>query len=158
MADRGVTADPGPEISAGGVVLRKGSAGLEVVLAEQEDRNSRGTNVRLPKGHIDPGETAEEAALREVEEEVGLEARILAPLGQVAYRYFEESLEVEVNKVVHFFLMVRVRGHGHAADGEMARVFWAPIEEAAGRLSFESERDMVERARTLLESSEPPLL
>ena len=149
---------PGPEVSAGGVVVRQGREGLEVALAEQDDRNTRERTVRLPKGHVDPGETPGEAALREVEEEVGLTARIVAPLGEVTYSYFEESREVTVSKEVHFFLMSWQSGHGHAADGEMARVFWAPLAAAPDQLSFETERDVVGRARTLLESEHPPVL
>jgi 8-oxo-dGTP pyrophosphatase MutT (NUDIX family) len=149
---------PGVEVSAGGVVVRRATTGLEVALAEQDDRNTGERTVRLPKGHLDPGESAEEAALREVEEEVGLTARIAAPLGEVAYQYFEESRAVLVSKRVHFFLMSWQSGHGHAADGEMARVYWAPLQDAADRLSYESESGVVERARALLESDHPPAL
>lgn len=149
---------PGLEVSAGGVVVRRGARGLEVALALQDDRNSGERTVRLPKGHLDPGESAEQAALREVEEEVGLTARIIAPLGEVAYRYFEESREVTVSKRVHFFLMSWQSGHGHAADGEMAGVFWVALHEAAERLSYETECDVVGRAHALLESEHPPAL
>ncbi len=157
-ADLRAEGTPRRELSAGGVVVRAAAEGLEVALAEQDDRNTRERTVRLPKGHLDPGETAEEAALREVEEEIGLTARIVAPLGEVRYAYFEESRELMISKVVHFFLMSWQSGHGHAADGEMARVFWTPLDEAADRLSFETERDVVQRARTLLESDDPPVL
>ena len=149
---------PGLEVSAGGVVVRRGAAGLELALALQDDRNSGERTVRLPKGHLDPGESAEEAALREVEEEVGLSARIIAPLGEVSYRYFEESREITVSKRVHFFLMSWQSGHGHAADGEMAGVFWVPLAEGADRLSYEAECDVVGRAHALLESDHPPVL
>ncbi len=144
--------------SAGGVVVRRRAEGLVVALAEERDRNLGARRVRLPKGRIDPGESAEQAALREVAEETGIEARILEPLGEVAYAWFEASEARRVAKRVRFFLMAWRQGHGHPADGEMERVFWAPIESAATLLDFDSERDMVLRARALLESREPPLL
>ena len=138
--------------------MRRGASGLEIALARQHDRNTGERTVRLPKGHLDTGETAEEAALREVEEEVGLSARIVASLGEVAYSYFEKTRQVTVSKVVHFFLMSWQSGHGHAADGEMSGVFWTPLAEAADRLSYETECAVVRRAHTLLESEDPPVL
>ncbi len=146
------------EQSAGGVVVRRSAEGFEIALAEQDDRITRERTVRLPKGHLDPGESAQQAALREVDEEVGLTARIVASLGEVSYVYFEKRRGVSIDKRVHFFLMSWQSGRGHAADGEMASVFWAPIASAAARLSFESERDVVSRARALLESGHPPVL
>lgn len=146
------------EVSAGGVVVRRNGAGYEVALAAQDDRNTSEPTVRLPKGHLEPGETAEQAALREVEEEIGLVARIIAPLGEVSYVYLDRAREREIEKRVVFFLMSWQRGDVHAADGEMTAVFWAPIEGAGAQLSFESERDVVGRAHALLESEHPPVL
>jgi 8-oxo-dGTP pyrophosphatase MutT (NUDIX family) len=146
------------EVSAGGVVVRKTAGGHEVALAEQDDRNTREATVRLPKGHLEDGETAEQAALREVEEEIGLVARIVAPLGEVSYIYTDRALGCEIDKRVVFYLMSWERGDAQAADGEMTRVFWTPIAGAARQLSFESERDVVQRAHALLESEHPPVL
>jgi 8-oxo-dGTP pyrophosphatase MutT (NUDIX family) len=147
------------EISAGGLVVRRTAGGyFEVLIAEQLDRNSGRRTVRLPKGKIDPGETLEQAALREVREEVGLVARIAAPLGDVSYTFFERRVGRQIAKRVHYYLMALVSGEAHAADGEMVAVAWCTLADAQQRLSFDAEREIVARGRALLESPDPPAL
>lgn len=146
------------ERSAGGVVVRRGAEALEVALAEQHDRNRRERTVRLPKGHLEPGESDEAAALREVEEETGLRARVLARLTDVTYRYHEREDDRWVDKRVVFFLMAYEGGDPRPADGEMDRVYWTPLEDAAACLAFETERQVVGEALALLESANPPRL
>jgi 8-oxo-dGTP pyrophosphatase MutT (NUDIX family) len=136
------------EISAGGVVIRRVGGGVEVAVGSQNDRLTRVETLRLPKGIIEAGESSEEAARREVAEEIGIDARIVAPLGDAAYRYREG--ETEVSKRVHFFLMEHETGTLHPQDGEMCGARWVPIDEASRILTFDSERDMVERARAEL--------
>jgi 8-oxo-dGTP pyrophosphatase MutT (NUDIX family) len=132
------------ETAAGGVVFRRGPGGPEVVVGEQRDRVSRERTRRLPKGKLDAGETLEQAALREVREETGLAARIVAPLGSVAYVYRDERGEVA--KTVHFFLMEWQPGAAAATDGELERIAWLSPEHARKTLSYETERGVVERA------------
>jgi 8-oxo-dGTP pyrophosphatase MutT (NUDIX family) len=149
------------EYSAGGVVLRRVERGLEVVLAERTDRNTSERSVCLPKGLVDPGESPEEAALREVAEETGLRARILEPLPEVRYQY--KSVDgALVAKRVQFFAMAWEAGEPHPADGEMDRVSWCPLEEAPARLRYEGERRAVEhvlrRAAALLSSLAPVII
>lgn len=127
-------------------------------MAEQRDRNLGHETVRLPKGHLEVGETLEEAASREVAEEVGVRARVLAPLSDVAYRYVEQSDGREVAKRVHFFLMAYEDGDARPVDGEMTGVAWRPLAEAERVLTFDSERAVVARARALLDSADPPRL
>jgi 8-oxo-dGTP pyrophosphatase MutT (NUDIX family) len=70
------------EVSAGGVVYRRSDDGAEIVLAARRTR--RGDLAwGLPKGLIEPEETPEEAAVREVREETGLEAVVVASLGDI---------------------------------------------------------------------------
>ena len=144
------------EISAGGVVLRPGPGGPEVALAEQRDRNTGSLTVRLPKGKCDAGENLEQTARREVLEETGLTAEILRSLGDVRYRYFELRAKQHVDKRVHFFLMRHDGSDPAPRDSEMERVYWAPLAEAAARLSFDTEREVLARARAALESHDLP--
>lgn len=139
-------------------MARRAEGGVEVLVARQHDRNRGEETGRLPKGRLDRGETLEQAALREVAEEVGVRARIVAPLGEVAYVFREEREGVRIAKTVHFFLMTWEEGEAWPADGEMSSVAWIPIAEAGAGLTFESERDIVARAQALLVSAHPPRL
>jgi 8-oxo-dGTP pyrophosphatase MutT (NUDIX family) len=132
------------EYSAGGVVLRRVNRGLELVLAERTDRNTAGRAVCLPKGLVASGESAEEAAVREVAEETGVRARILEPLPEVRYRYVSPADGALVAKRVQFFAMAYEVGEPRPADGEMDRVFWCALERAPALLTYEGERRTVE--------------
>ena len=106
---------------------------------------TRGKRVlSLPKGHPEPGETAEQAALREVREEAGLTAEIQAKLGDVRYWY---SLHGERRfKVVSFFLCRYRSGSVRDHDHEVDAALWVPLVEAPGRLEYRGEREMAQRA------------
>lgn len=122
---------------------------LEVSVGEQRDRLTGDGRTRLPKGGVEAGETPEEAAVREVEEETGLVATPVAPLETVDYTYLEAG--VQVSKQVHFFLMELEHEEPRPRDAELERVYWCPIDEAAERLSFETERRVLRRARERLQ-------
>jgi 8-oxo-dGTP pyrophosphatase MutT (NUDIX family) len=95
------------EVSAGGVVYRRGGDGIEIALAARRTR--RGDLAwGLAKGAMEPGESEEQAAVREVLEETGLEVDVEADLGDIRYFYVWEG--VRVRKRVHFFLMWRTSG------------------------------------------------
>lgn len=130
---------------AGGVVYRREEGRVEIALAVERDRLRGVRNTRLAKGHVEPGESLEVAALREVREEIGLPAEIVAPLGSVEYTFDEK--EIAIRKTVHFFLMRLVSDTTHPLDGEMQRVYWSPIETAVDVLSFETEQRIAERAQ-----------
>jgi 8-oxo-dGTP pyrophosphatase MutT (NUDIX family) len=131
------------EVSAGGVVYRRRRGVVQVALAARRTR--RGDLVwGLPKGEIEPGESAEDAALREVREEAGLEARIEQPLGEIRYLYVWEG--VRIRKAVHFFLMRATGGHVSLHDEEMEDVRWFPLAEAVRAAGYKGERQVLERA------------
>jgi 8-oxo-dGTP diphosphatase len=130
---------------AGGVVYRRVGQRVEIALAIERDRLRGVRNIRLAKGHVEKGETLEAAALREVREEIGLPAEIVAPLGSVKYSFLEK--QTEITKTVHFFLMRLTSEEVHELDGEMQRVYWSPIETAMTELSFDTERRIAERAQ-----------
>ena len=140
------------EFSAGGVLVRQ-LRGRWVVAAIRPRRH--GPEVwALPKGHIDPGETGEAAALREVAEETGAYGRSLGKLGDVRYVFTWEG--ERIFKIVSFFL-IRYEG-GRLGDvpeafrHEVAEVRWLPLAEAAGLLAYVGERDMAQKALSRLES------
>jgi 8-oxo-dGTP pyrophosphatase MutT (NUDIX family) len=131
------------EVSAGGVVYRRFDDGAEIVLAARRTR--RGDLAwGLPKGLIEPEETPEEAAVREVREETGLEAEVEASLGDIRYFYVWES--VRVRKAVHFFLMRATGGDVSQHDHEMEDVQWFPLSVALRRATYKGEREVLKRA------------
>jgi 8-oxo-dGTP pyrophosphatase MutT (NUDIX family) len=135
------------EVSAGGVVYRRADGAIEVVLASRRTR--RGDLAwGLAKGGIERGESREEAALREVHEETGLDATIEADLGDTRYIYVWE--DVRIRKRVHFFLMRHTGGDVDDRDDEMEEVRWFPLERALKRAAYRGERDVLARAAELL--------
>ena len=145
------------EHSAGGVVLRRVEEGVEVALAERTDRDTSARAVCLPKGLIDPGESLEQTAVREVAEETGLSARILEPLPEIRYRYVSPVDGALVAKRVQFFAMAWEAGEPQPADGEMDQVFWCPLESASTRLRYQGERRTVERVLRRASALSPSL-
>jgi 8-oxo-dGTP pyrophosphatase MutT (NUDIX family) len=131
------------EVSAGGVVYRREGDDLEVLLAARRTR--RGDLAwGLAKGGIEADESIEDAAVREVREETGIEADIEDPLGDTKYFYVWD--EVRVRKVVHFFLMRAVGGNIEDHDDEMEDVRWFPLERALKRAAYRGEREVLARA------------
>lgn len=128
------------EFSSGGLVIRnlKGRPFLAVVRV-------RDKILALPKGHPEPGESAQEAAQREVREETGLEATPVEKLGDVRYWYARDG--DRVLKVVSFFLFRYRSGRLEDHDDEVEDALWIPLEEAPERLAYRGEKDM---ARTAL--------
>ena len=102
----------------------------------------------LPKGLIGAGEKPEEAALREVAEETGVEARLVTKLGDIRYVYTWAG--ERVFKVVSFYLLRYRRGRlGQIApeqEIEVAEARWLPLDEAPKLLAYRGEREMAENA------------
>ncbi len=140
---RGKRPETRTEVSAGGVVYRQGADGVEVVLAARRTRRGE-LAWGLAKGGIEPEESAEDAAVREVREETGIEAEIEAALGETRYFYVWE--DVRIRKTVHFFLMRAVGGDPNDRDDEMEDVRWFPLERALKRAAYRGERDVLGRA------------
>ncbi len=136
------------ELSAGGVVLRRApGGGLEVAMIGTHGGERWG----LPKGMVEGGEPMQEAALREVREETGLEATILAPLEPIDYWFWwgEPGHKNRHHKQVHFFVMAATGGDTANHDFEVDEVRWFGIDEAIRRASYKTERELLEQARTL---------
>ncbi|MCL6602481.1 MAG: NUDIX domain-containing protein [Paenibacillus sp.] len=106
------------EISAGGVVYRSGIDGLEIQLIV--DRYGK---ISLPKGKMEAGETVEQTALREIQEETGTIGEIKAPLDVIKYSY-KHPLHGNVDKEVHYFLVEAKGGITKAQVEEISAVEW----------------------------------
>ena len=102
------------QVSAGGVVYRGSGANMEVVIV----RIVPELRWQLPKGLIDDGETTEQAALREVREESGMTAEIVAPIETIEYWFTADWDDVRrrIHKFVHFYLMRHTGGDGSDHD------------------------------------------
>jgi len=116
----------------------------------------RGRHVRwaLPKGTIRPGEALESTAVREVEEETGLEVRVLQPIDQIHYTF--QLAGVRYAKTVHFYLMQAIGGDTANHDQEYEFAQWFRADEALRRIAYPNEERLVEQALTLV-SSDPVL-
>jgi len=141
------------QISAGGVAFRKTEGHVDVALI------SVGLQARwqLPKGMINPGETSEEAALREVREEAGIETELLAPIDKIEYFYYSTDISgrrIRFHKFVQFYLMRYCSGDPKDHDHEVNEACWTEIEEAYNLLRFDSEKRVIERARELIQELE----
>jgi 8-oxo-dGTP pyrophosphatase MutT (NUDIX family) len=136
------------EISAGGVVVRPSDAGHEVCLV------SDGRYWGFPKGFIEPGETPEEAALREISEETGIPRGALtlgAPLPVSEYVYRRGDTGRLIFKRVHHFLVKVPAGTVLQPDPvEIAEAGWLGFDDARARLSFKNTVDILDAARRVL--------
>lgn len=105
----------------------------------------------LPKGHPEEGESPVDAALREVREEAGVDARLIEPLGDVRYWYTRDGRRIA--KIVSFFLLEYVSGEVEDHDFEVEHAHWMALEDAARELSYAGEREMAARALSRLSTA-----
>jgi 8-oxo-dGTP pyrophosphatase MutT (NUDIX family) len=136
-------------VSAGGVVYRRGAHGPEIVLC---GRSQEGLWA-LPKGTPEAGESLEQAALREVHEETGLDVEIEGRVGSIRYEFTGADGTVYDKRVDHY-LMRPVGGSTAQHDGEFDDVRWFPAEEALRFMTYPNERDVVRKALALIEERE----
>lgn len=134
--------------SAGGIVVRAERDGRSLIVGmRRRDRDQ--VTWTLPKGTPTPGETLEETAVREVAEETGLDVRITGPLSAIDYTFTQAG--TRIHKTVHYFLMEAVGGDLSRHDHEFERVRWVPFTDAAGLLTFATERALVATAAARLD-------
>jgi len=131
-------------VSAGGVVTRWVDGRLQVALVGDSRRDAW----YLPKGGLAEGETIEQAALREVREETGLDVRLLRPIREIEYWFFVKG--ARVHKRVHYFLMEAVGGDFSRRDWENDRAGWFDLDEALRVMTYENEAEVVREAAAML--------
>src|SRR5437764_11064919 len=136
------------ETSAGGLVLDSTEAAqARAALIGRIDRRGR-LLWSLPKGHVETGETAEDAAIREVMEETGITGRVVAPLGTIDFWFVADGRRI--HKTVHHFLLLATDGELSADDVEVEEVAWGPLDDLHGRLAYADERRLIEKVPHLL--------
>lgn len=136
---------PGPtktarnEHSSGGIVVREDGGKRFVAMIATRG----GTRWGLPKGAVASGETSEQAAVREVQEETGLHGEIVARLDTI--QYFFRAGEALIRKTVDFYLMRYLGGELMPQLSEVDDAKWVELSESVTRSSFDSERKLLER-------------
>ena len=138
------------ETSAGGLVVDRTGSRPRAAIIGRLDRRGR-LLWSLPKGHLEAGESAEDAAVREVEEETGIRGRVVAPLGTIDYWFVAEDRRI--HKTVHHYLLEAAGGELSDDDIEVDEVAWVPLDELRERLAYAGERRLADTAADLLADS-----
>ena len=134
------------EHSSGGAVIDLRDGAPFVAMIATRGRSRWG----LPKGAVSQGETSEQAALREVQEETGLEAEIISRLDTI--EYFFRAGDTLIKKSVDFYLMRYLGGTMTPQLSEVDDAEWVALPEAIQRASFDSERKLLSSALAQIES------
>jgi 8-oxo-dGTP pyrophosphatase MutT (NUDIX family) len=158
------------EISAGGVVIREAEGVWSMAVIELPPKSKpnsapkkRGPGAKakpvicLPKGLVDPGEKALDAALREVREETGVVAEPVTKLADIKYVYVRSWGDKErVFKIVSFYLLWYRSGTiddiSEAMRIEVARAKWIPLDDAPKLLAYSGEKQMARKALEYLKA------
>lgn len=130
-------------LAAGGIVI-EAEIGFPRVLLVHRPRYD---DWSFPKGKLDAGETVEQAAVREVEEETGLTCRIIREVATLRYAYRSRNKGPLRPKKVHYFLMERVTGEIRVPGEEVDQAAWFDIDDALRNLSYERDRELLEALR-----------
>lgn len=141
---RGTTRPRVAETSAGGFVLSSDGS-FKIALIGRLNRGGR-IDWCVPKGHPEGSETVEQAAIREIAEETGLEVEIVEHLGDISYEF--QTPEKTVVKTVHHFLMQQVGGEltvENDPDQEAVDVQWFGIAQLEKQLTHENERRLARK-------------
>lgn len=136
------------EVSAGGLVIdSSGTQGLLIGRIDQKDNARARLLWSLPKGHIEIGETPEQAALREVMEETGIESEISRALGVIDFWFMAGGKRI--HKTVHHYLFREVGGILAPQVTEVDEVSWFPLTEIIDRLAYPDEKKLIARSGDL---------
>jgi ADP-ribose pyrophosphatase YjhB (NUDIX family) len=136
------------EVSAGGLVIDvTGTKGLLIGRKDLKDVKKERLLWSLPKGHIEAGETPEEAAIREVAEETGIESEISKSLGVIDFWFMAGGKRI--HKTVHHFLFKEVGGQLAPQITEVDEVGWFPLEEIISLLAYPDEKKLIAKSGEL---------
>ena len=135
------------EFSAGGIVFKKERNQVKILVSQHSQHHGWVFPKGLIGDHI-KGEKKEDTALREVEEETGIKAKILKPLDSVTYWYVLDG--VKIKKTVYYFVMEFITGDIKKHDLEMENVEWLLIDKVEKRLTYKSDKQVWQEARQML--------
>lgn len=134
------------EESAGGIVFDKRDRQVFIIVTQHSQHHGW----VFPKGLIDKGEDKKSTALREVEEEAGVEAKIIQELSPT--EYFYQLQGTKIKKKVIYFLMEYISGDIGDHDWEMEDAQWIEIDKVDEKLSFKSDKEVFQKAKRLIEN------
>ena len=138
------------EVSAGGLVIDStGKLGLLIGRRDQKDITGQRILWSLPKGHIEEGETPEIAALREVQEETGIESVIEKSLGVIDFWFMAGGKRI--HKTVHHFLFRESGGLLAPQESEVDEVGWFPLHQIVEKLAYPDEKKLISRTNATQE-------
>jgi ADP-ribose pyrophosphatase YjhB (NUDIX family) len=136
------------EVSAGGLVIdQTGTKGLLIGRKDLKDQSGQRLLWSLPKGHIEEGETPEQAAIREVQEETGIESEISKSLGVIDFWFMAGGKRI--HKTVHHYLFKEVGGTLAPQVSEVDDVGWFPLEDVIGLLAYPDEKKLISKSGEL---------
>jgi len=138
------------EFSAGGIVFKNNQV---LLISNAAMKDPKKAYWGFPKGHLEEGETGKEAAVREVKEETGIEAKIIEKLGESKYIFTHNG--EKIFKIVPYFSMEYVSGELKKQDLEILEVLWISPEEALKKLSFSQDKAFLKKAIELKQSLPP---
>jgi 8-oxo-dGTP pyrophosphatase MutT (NUDIX family) len=141
------------ETSAGGIVVDVDGVPPRAAVIARVNRAGR-VEWCLPKGHLESGETPEQAAVREIAEETGILGRVVGSLGTIDYWFSAEGRRV--HKMVHHYLLLAIGGTLTVEDDpdqEAVDVAWVPLTELGALLAFPNERKIAKEASAKLADS-----
>ena len=127
---------------AGAIVVRAGKNGPRILLVTARLNPD---NWIFPKGHIEDGETAAEAAVREAREEAGVVGRALRSVGNLEYDLGDQSIDVE------YFLVTLEKDKDDGEEGRKRK--WCTREEALERIEYDETRALIKKAWSRLPSN-----
>lgn len=133
------------EKSCGAIVYRKFHGNTELLLI----KNANGGHWSFPKGHVEPGETEEETALREIKEETDIDVALVPGFREV----ITYTPKKDICKDVIYFLGKALTYDYTPQESEVAQIKWVEINHANSILNYDNDRQLVNKAKTLIRES-----
>jgi len=132
--------------SAGGVVYKEESGGRLWLLIQPRDTD----RWQLSKGQIEKGESSQTTALREIKEETGIDGEIIDKIDKTSWWFVQEG--EKIFKTAVFYLVKTRKETGRFDKKEVAQIAWLPYNKAYQKLTFKSEKEILERGREVLQN------